>query len=503
MDQGQYPAGVGETVLRKTDPGHFRKSGFSRLLAFLMLVSPLTLQAQFNYTTDNGAVTITKYTGSGGAVVLPPFIDNLPIGGIARYAFDGCAGLKSITIPNSVTSIGAGAFYECYNLAGVQFGTRLASLGDSVFYGCTSLTNLDIPTGVETIGGDAFDGCTRLKTITIPDSVTFIGTEAFGKCASLTSIRIPNGVASIEDWTFSSCSSLTNIVIGGNVTNIGRCAFQGCVSLKSITIPAGVATMADSAFQGCARLAMIMVASDNSAYSSLGGVLCDKTQTTLIKYPADGSGRYVIPAGVTNIAAKAFEGCANLTTIVMPGEVTSIGPYAFHACTSLASVKMSDGIASLGDYAFQYCANLAYITIPESVVEIGDGAFRDCAGLMSVYFQGDAPNLGVSVFYNDENANVYYQPGAAGWSTTFGGLPTTLWNPMPLAGDSRFGVRTNQFGFRITGADGIMVVVETTATLENPVWIPVRTNTLTWGTADFSDPQWANYPSRFYRFRMP
>jgi hypothetical protein len=162
-----------------------------------------------------------------------------------------------------------------------------------------------------------------------------------------------------------------------------------------------------------------------------------------------------------------------------------------------------NSVTTIGDSAISGCTSLTYITIPTSITTIRDSAFFSCTSLASVYFQGNAPSLGAYGFYSDKNAIVYYQPGTTGWSNSFGGLPAILWNPMPLAGDSHFGVCTNQFGFRITGASGIGVVVETAATLANPVWIPVQTNILIGGTADFSDPQWANYPSRFYRFRMP
>jgi hypothetical protein len=107
------------------------------------------------------------------------------------------------------------------------------------------------------------------------------------------------------------------------------------------------------------------------------------------------------------------------------------------------------------------------------------------------------------VFSGDNNATVYYLLGTTGWYSPFGGVLAVLWNPQAPTSDASFGVRTNRFGFNITGNNNLVVVVEACTNLTNPVWSPVATNTLTLGSSYFSDPQWTNYPNRFYRFRSP
>jgi hypothetical protein len=107
------------------------------------------------------------------------------------------------------------------------------------------------------------------------------------------------------------------------------------------------------------------------------------------------------------------------------------------------------------------------------------------------------------VFLDDNNATVYYLPGTTGWSNTFAGLPAMLWNPLFQASGPSFGVQSNQFGFNITWASGQTIVVEACTNLANPVWIPLETVTLTNGTFYFSDPQWTNYPGRYYRISSP
>jgi hypothetical protein len=122
----------------------------------------------------------------------------------------------------------------------------------------------------------------------------------------------------------------------------------------------------------------------------------------------------------------------------------------------------------------------------------------------AVYFQGDAPKPGELVFLGNYLATIYYIPGTTGWDATFGGRPTAPWplpNPLILNNDPGFGVLTNGFGFRISWATNVPVIVEACTTLGSQTWSPVSTNTFTAGLSYFSDPDWTNYPSRFYRIR--
>jgi hypothetical protein len=109
------------------------------------------------------------------------------------------------------------------------------------------------------------------------------------------------------------------------------------------------------------------------------------------------------------------------------------------------------------------------------------------------------------VFRSDSQATVYYLPGTTGWSnfSSTTGLPAVLWNPMIQTEDGRFGVSSNQFGFDITGTNNFTFVVEACTDLANPIWIPLQTNTLANGSFYFSDPQWANYPARYYGLGLP
>ena len=154
----------------------------TRILPLLLLLTlPVVAHAQFNYKSSHGTITITKYTGTGGAVTIPSTINGLPVTAIGTNAFASCVSLTGVTIPNTVTTI-----------------------GDYAFYSCTSLTSAGIPNGVTTIGNDTFQGCTSLTSVTIPNSVSTIGTYAFYSCIGLISVMIGNGVTVIGDSAFYS-----------------------------------------------------------------------------------------------------------------------------------------------------------------------------------------------------------------------------------------------------------------------------------------------------------
>ena len=285
---------------------------------------------------------------------------------IDRSAFWGCSGLTSITIPNSVTSIGS-----------------------SAFSGCSGLTSITIPNSVTSIGDCAFGFCGGLTSVTIGNSVKSIGFYAFGDCTSLTSINIPKSVTSIGDQAFSGCSGLTSINIPNSVTSIGESAFWDCSGLTSITIPNSVTSIGNWAFYYCSGLASITVESGNTVYDSREN--CNAIIETSSNTLHTGCKSTTIPNGVTSIGDLAFGGCSGLTSITIPNSVTSILGRAFRGCISLTS-----------------------ITIPNSVTSIGNVAFYLCSGLTSVIVEWDMPiTIESGVFsYHHQNVTLYVPKGS-------------------------------------------------------------------------------------------
>ena len=429
-------------------------------LLFLLSALPTAVQAQLHYVTNNGTITITAYdctNGSGGAVIIPITTNGLLVTDIGNTAFASRTCLTSITIPDSIASIGSDAFSYCTSLTNVTIGIGVTNIGNTAFRGCSSLTNVAIPSSVTRIGSGAFGYCTSLTAVTVntnnPAYVSIAGV-LFDKTQTML-IQYPGGkvggytvsssVISILNDAFSGCTGLKNIVIPNSVISIGSFAFAQCGSLTNVIIPDSVKYLEGYAFYKCSSLASVTIGN-----------------------------------GVTNIANSTFSFCTSLTSVTIPNSVTSIASGAFYLCSQLTNV-----------------------TLPGSVANIGLLAFQNCYALTGIYFHGNAPSVISTAFAGDNATIIYYLPGTTGWSNTFAGRPTVLWNPQAQANDASFGVRTNRFGFNITGSSNLVIVVETCTNLTNPAWSPVSTNALTGGSSYFSDSQWTNHTTGFYRFRSP
>ena len=222
----------------------------ARLLALLVLVmvtQPTSLLAQFEYMTNNGTITITRYTGASGSVVVPDTINGLPVTQIGHYAFQFHFGLTNVTLPGSVTSIEDWAFQSCKGLTSIWIPAGVRSIAHFAFDSCTSLSAMEVDALNPVYG--SIDGflldwsrttliqCPMGKTgaITIPDGITTIGYQAFSNCTNLTRVTIPPSVTTIGYEAFYLCTSLAEITVPTSVTNIEHRAFDTCISLAKVT----------------------------------------------------------------------------------------------------------------------------------------------------------------------------------------------------------------------------------------------------------------------------
>ena len=243
---------------------------------------------------------------------------------LGASCFEGCSGLKSITIPSSVTSLGASCFYNCSGLTYITIPSSVTSLGNYCFSDCRGLTYITIPSSVTSLGFACFLNCSGLTSITIPSSVTSLGDYCFKGCSGLKSITIPSSVTSLGRYCFWECSGLTSITIPSSVTSLSDFCFNSCSGLTSITIPSSVTSLGDECFSNCSGLTSI-----------------------------------TIPSSVTSIGGNCFQLCSGLTSITIPSSVTSLGGSCFYDCQNLETVYFKG----------KYCkSNYADLSIPTTSI---------------------------------------------------------------------------------------------------------------------------------------
>ena len=266
---------------------------------------------------------------------------------IGDYAFKGCSGLTSLTLPATITTIGKYAFEDCTGLTSLNLPAGITSIGRCAFGGCSGLTSLTLPAGITSISDEAFYLCSGLTSLTLPAGITEIGSSAFCGCSGLTSLALPAGITEIGGSAFFACSGLTSLTLPAGITEIGYQAFSYCSGLTSLTLPAGITSISDNAFYGCSGL----------------------TSLTL-------------PAGITLIGESAFCGCSGLTSLTLPAGITEIGSSAFSYCSGLTSIYVySEKVPKIGSDVFYY------VDKKKCTVYVPKGTYADYRSSNFGYFE--------------------------------------------------------------------------------------------------------------------
>ena len=362
-------------------------------------------------TIPNNVTSIGDYAFSGCSSLTSITIPN-SVTSIGDGAFHYCSSLASIAIPNSVTSIGSVTFSGCSSLslvtltapsveafcngqgnnllrkAGCHASRKIAINGEII-------TSITIPNSVTSIGEHAFYDCSSLTLVTIPNSVTSIGEYAFEYCRSLTSITIPNSVTSIGDGAFSYCSSLTSVTIPNSVTSIGTKAFQYCSSLDTIHVEATTPpTFERNTFINTPTSICYIPCGKKSVYEASAWA---QYMGELVEY---------IPELTSGFCGENlyWEYADTKLTIsgtgAMYDNIVECFPWAW-LLESIRSIEMSEGITHIAAYAFYGCSALRELHLPASVLTIGEYAFGNTPRLYEITCLAPEPPVAdISSFTN-------------------------------------------------------------------------------------------------------
>ena len=267
-------------------------------------------------------------------------------GNILYGAFEGCTGLTSITIPDSVTSIGNLAFRDCTGLTSVTIGNSVTSIGNEAFRGCYRLIEVYNKSALSITAGSSSNGYVAYyaknvytnkggSKLTTDENGYVIYTDGDEKIlvayhGTNTELVLPSDITKINQYAFYGCIGLTSVTIGNSVTSIGEEAFLGCTRLTGITIPDSVTSIGSNAFY---NTAWCNNQPDGLVYA---GKVAYKYKGTM---PSNTS--IVLKKGTLGIANLAFYKCTGLTSITIPDSVTSIGSFAFYECTRLTRIEFN------------------------------------------------------------------------------------------------------------------------------------------------------------------
>ena len=380
---------------------------------------------------EDGTATITDFLGPVDSTETPdPYIITVPteldgrkVTGLGESSFSGiyspdhpknytllsfCNQIQSVTIPESVTSIGKSAFEHCSNLDSLIInGVATSMIGAYAFASCTSLTSLSLVGSFQTIGDSAFVNC-GMTSLTIDATITSIEKYAFSS-RFLTSLSLTGNVQKIGDYAFANCTSLTSLSLTGNVQKIGDHAFDSCSSLYTVTLPKSLTSIGSYAFDSCTSLDSIEIPGKVTEIGDcafhLSGLTSVKIDEGVQSTGADmfnGCAKLTtvtFPESLTTIADGSFASCSNLNHVKIPARVTCIGDSAFSNCTSLSDITLQDGVKTIGANAFFSCQALTSITLPDSVTDIGKNAFWYCSQLESITIPENVKTIKPDTFY--------------------------------------------------------------------------------------------------------
>ncbi|MDO4543824.1 MAG: leucine-rich repeat protein [Clostridia bacterium] len=406
------------------------KKNVALFLAVLLLITVLPAfsaqasESYYRYVIADGEVTITGYRAQFDEMSIPAVIEDLPVTGIADYAFSEAANVKKFILPEGIKRIGEYAFSECSRLTEVQMGAAVELIGENAFYECSLLERIVIDDENAFYADD--DGVLYDK-----EGKTLI---LYPKGNSRTSYKLLDSTETIPAEAFYEAYALVSVEIGAKVSKIGELAFNSCPMLEQIS-----------------------VSEENTSYKSVGGCLLSKDGKVFYQYPIGNTRTgFTIPDGVETIMDEAFCSAWALEDIVIPNSVVDIRGGAFSATSwldnqpegtvyaglvaygkkeSYASIDVDEngalllreGTRGIAENAFSECDSIKIVEIPDSVEVIGANAFSRCqtetasigSGVRQIgaaIFRGNQNLKAITVsedneYYKSVNGNIYTKDG--------------------------------------------------------------------------------------------
>ena len=375
---------------------------------------------------------------------------------IEPQAFEGCAALESVVLPTSLQSVGDGAFANCPALSSITLPDSVTSVGEGVFDGTAFYNDganwsggakengalycgnhlvgakntfdfgaFKVRAGTLTIAKKAFSHAGKLTGIDLPDSLVHIGAHAL-EYTGVSSVTVPAGIAEVSESMCECCSALKNVTLSNGLTVIGEHAFANCTALESIEFPASVVRIDADAFSGCALLADVRFKEGLQSIGTNAFAYCAAIE------------RVEIPASVLDIGTSAFSHCSALTDVRLHDGLDKILTSAFADCTSLKKIVIPDSVTFLYYSIFQNCTALETVRLPAGTLYLPDDTFRDCTALKSVTIPSGTTaiysrafqNTGITTLYLPKSVTsirdnaflgsaiktVYYEGSASEWA---------------------------------------------------------------------------------------
>lgn len=385
---------------------------------------------------SSGTYTITGIgEETKGDIVIPAKIGDIAVTEIGDFAFNGHNGMDkalvitSVTIPETITSIGESAFSNCTGLQSIRIPNTVTTVGQSAFQNCTSLIGVALGEKMTAISNSMFDGCESLRSISIPDNVKSIGEESFRSCTNLISIDMGKGVLNIGYRAFFGCTSLKDVEVGESVTTLGESVFESCTSLESIVIPNSVRFMGIRILADCQKSIKSITIPYAGAFrygdipdylkpepanpdeeeggndgTTVPGTGNSKDAIDINDVRTYGHFGYLFGATSNYDNREATQNLLSDVTVTIT-DSSPITNGSFNDIWGVTTVIIKEGMTEIMEQGLAFMWNLETLVVPKSLKTVGPSVFYSTSTLKTVYYGGADANDWNGISISSENSN--------------------------------------------------------------------------------------------------